>query len=98
MVKLKSMPAKVKMKKAKRRHGGTYCAAGGPSNYSCKNTNFVEGITMHKFPKDKELRKKWLKFVHTHRPNFDSSSLKRCHVCVQATSSRPVLNERLIWK
>ena len=91
-VKLKSMPGKVKTKKAKLRHGWAYCVAGGPSTYSFNNTNFVEGITMHKFPKDEELRKKWLKFVHTHRPNFEPKERS----CLCSSHFEPSCFERKI--
>lgn len=51
--------------------GGLYCVAGGPNLQSCKNSWSSEGISMHLFPKDPEIRKKWVAFVRRHRADFE---------------------------
>lgn len=55
------------------RRGGKYCVAGGPNDVSCMNTSYTTGISMHKFPKDENQRKKWTKFVRKHRAKFEPS-------------------------
>ena len=67
----------------KKRHGGRYCAAGGPGSYSCTNTSYTEGVSMHVFPKDEETRNKWTKFVRIHRPNFVPLPGKGSALCSQ---------------
>ena len=57
-----------------RKRGGRYCVAGGPNNVRCTNTSYTEGVSMHVFPKNEEIRKKWTKFVQRHRANFIPSS------------------------
>ena len=61
---------------APKRKGGKYCAAGGPSGVSCNNGQFTEGISMHKFPSEKNprQRKLWLSFVLRHRPNYRATN------------------------
>ena len=59
---------------AKRSKRGKYCVCGGPGLLSCTNTYNVEGISMHKFPKNEEQRKLWVKFVRRHRRDFISTS------------------------
>lgn len=58
-----------KVKKAAKR-GGKFCRAGAPNNVSCQNTSYTPGISMHQFPSDDKTRKKWVSFVHKHRPTF----------------------------
>lgn len=57
----------------KRRVSGKFCVAGGPGNISCNNTSSTEGISMHTFPSDDILKRKWTKFVRKHRPGFKPS-------------------------
>ncbi len=56
--------------------GGQYCVAGLPNGLSCSNSSRVPRISMHRFPKKLEVRKKWTKFVRRHRVNFDPESYK----------------------
>ena len=58
----------------KGKRGGRYCVAGGPGNTSCKNTSYTPGIKMLQFPKNEEVRQKWVKFVQRHRPSFRNPS------------------------
>ena len=52
------------------KHGGRYCVAGGPNKVSCKNTSYTPGISMHRFPEDKRLRRLWTRFARSmHHPN-----------------------------
>ena len=56
--------------------GGRYCVAGGPGEVICTNSQFSEGISIHKFPDsglEEEMHKKWVKFVMTHCPDFKAS-------------------------
>ena len=65
--------------------GGRYCVAGGPNGQSCKNSQFSDGISMHKFPHNerrRDLHQQWLRFVRHHRPGFlasNSSALCSVH-------------------
>ena len=54
----------------KRRVSGMFCVPGGPGNISCNNTSLTEGISMHTFPSDDIVKRKWTKFVRKHRPGF----------------------------
>ena len=56
--------------KGKKRKPGKFCAAGGPNQVSCTNTNATPGVSTHLFPSDEKVREQWLKFVHKHRPDF----------------------------
>jgi hypothetical protein len=38
--------------------GAKYCVADGPNKISCNNVSYTTGISMHKFPKDENQRKK----------------------------------------
>ena len=52
------------------KHGGRYCVAGEPNKVSCKNTSYTPGISMHRFPEDKSLRRLWTQFARSlHHPN-----------------------------
>ena len=56
--------------------GGRRCVAGGPNLVSCANSQHTEGISMHLFPKeetDPQRRRKWVNFVHKHRPSFQAT-------------------------
>ena len=57
----------------KRRVSGKFCVAGGPGNISCNNTSLTEGISMHTFPSNDIVKRKWTKFVRKHRPEFKPS-------------------------
>ena len=57
----------------KKKRGGRYCCAGGPNLTSCKNNMHTDGISMHQFPKDPTIRRKWVKFVQRHRADFNES-------------------------
>ena len=61
-----------KMSSDKKR-GGRYCVAGAPQKTSCKNNSHTDGIAMHQFPKNPEVRRKWVKFVQRHRSDFDET-------------------------
>ena len=62
------------------RRGGRYCVAGTPQKRSCKNTSYTEGIKMHSFPKDPEIRQKWVRFVQRHRVDFKKPT-KHASLC-----------------
>ncbi len=64
----------------KKRRGGRYCIAGGPVNTSCMNTSYSPAIKMHQFPKNPDVRHKWIKFVQKHRPSFKNPS-KHASLC-----------------
>ena len=56
--------------------GGRRCVAGSPNLVSCTNSQHTEGISMHLFPKeetDLQRRRKWVNFVHKHRPSFPAT-------------------------
>ena len=59
---------------ASRAKRGKSCVCGAPGLKSCNNTYGVQGISMHKFPEDEEVRKNWVKFVRRHRPNYTPTS------------------------
>eukprot|EP00795_Rhopilema_esculentum_P005660 gene5660-10898_t len=61
------------------KRGGKYCVAGAAGNKSCQNTSYTNGISMHRFPKNEETRRKWTNFVRRHRPNFSPTSTS--HLC-----------------
>ena len=55
---------------------GRRCVAGGPNLVSCTNSQHTEGISMHLFPKeetDRQRQRKWVNFVHKHRPSFQAT-------------------------
>ena len=68
-----SMECSENVKKPKRKSLGKYCVAGGPGNVSCTNNSRTEGISMHMFPRDDVIRKKWVRFVRRHRANWQPS-------------------------
>jgi hypothetical protein len=55
--------------KRKKTGHGLYCAVAG-----CKS-EVGDGITVHRFPKDEVLRRKWTKFVQLDRANFGTPNL-----------------------
>ena len=68
-------------RKEKRRKGGRFCVAGAPNNMSCRNNSYTEGMTVHQFPKDPNVRKKWVKFVQRHRVDFAEPVNKYAVLC-----------------
>ena len=50
--------------------GGQYCVTGWQNGKSCTNSQHTEGVSMHRFPKDKERLNKWTTFVRRHRAKF----------------------------
>ena len=60
------------------KHGGRYCVTGGPYNVSCKNTSYAPGISMHRFPEDKSLRRLRTQFVRSLHPS-EYSALCSAH-------------------
>ena len=43
------------------KRGGRSCVAGGPGGQSCKNTQFMEGVSIHTFPdKNSDLGRYWI--------------------------------------
>ena len=68
------------------KRGGKYCIAGAPKGISCQNTSYTNGISMHKFPSQEETRRRWVKFVRRHRPNFTPTlTLHLCFVHFKPT-------------
>ena len=68
--------------KTKRESGKMYCAAGSRSAENCSNKSGLPGITMHYFPSDESLRRKWIRFVRINRKDFvsrKSSALCSAH-------------------
>ncbi len=51
--------------------GGLRCVAGTLDNKSCCNNSKTKGINLHRFPKDPNINRQWVKFVRKRRPNFD---------------------------
>ena len=68
--KCRNMASVQSINRKKRRVSGKFCVAGGPGNISCNNTSLTEGISMHTFPSDDNLKRKWTQFVRKHRPGF----------------------------
>ena len=68
------------------------CVIHGCSNRSDMNA----GISAHFSPTIKSERDKWLRFVHTHRANFNPSG--KFVAGVKSISRRNVFQERFIWK
>ena len=56
---------------AMRGSGGKTCAAGAPGKISCTNNSYSPAISMHIFPQNEKVRAQWVKFVRTHRPNWE---------------------------
>lgn len=50
--------------------GGQFCVAGAPNNKSCTNNQHMEGISLHRFPKDPTVKKQWVDFVRRHRKEW----------------------------
>ena len=65
--------------------------------HRCSNRSDMNaGISAHFTPTVKSERDKWLRFVHTHHANFDSSG--KFVVACQSISQTNVFQERFIWK
>ena len=78
---------------AKKKARGNYCVAGGPNMTNCENNSRTPGISMHYFPKDETLRKKWTLFVRVHRKDFvpsKSATLCSVHFDEKCFESKPV--------
>ena len=61
---------------AKKIARGCSCIAGGPNNKSCKNKQFMEGVSFHKFPNKTlypERFERWVHFVRRHRKDWQPS-------------------------
>ena len=63
----------------KKKRGGKYGVAGISSKESCKNNSHTEGISMHLFPRDEEVRWKWIKFVQQRRADFVGEAVNSVH-------------------
>ena len=61
------------VQKRKKRVSGKFCVAGGPQNVSCNNNSKTEGISLHKFPRNKICYNQWTRFVQRHRANWQPS-------------------------
>ncbi len=76
-----------------RKRGGNYCRTAGPNKVSCKNSSYTSGISMHYFPKNEAVRKKWMNFVRKHRKDFvasQKSCLCSAHFDQNCYKSRPI--------
>jgi len=62
------------VEKGKKHNPGKFCAAGGPNQVSCTNTNAPPSVLMHLFPSDEKVREQWVKLVHKHRPDFSEET------------------------
>ena len=63
----------------KKKRSGKYGVEGISSKESCKNNSHTEGISMHLFPKDEEVRWKWIKFVQQRRADFVGEAVNSAH-------------------
>ena len=61
------------VEKTKKRISGKYGVAGGPGNVSCTNDSKTEGVSMHMFPWEDAIRKKWIRFMHRHQADRQPS-------------------------
>ena len=59
------------------RRGGQYCVAGLPNGKPCTSSSGTVGISMHRFPKNPEVRSKWTAFVRRYRVNFDPETYSK---------------------
>eukprot|EP00112_Aurelia_sp_Birch-Aquarium-sp1_P000726 Seg1070.10 transcript_id=Seg1070.10/GoldUCD/mRNA.D3Y31 product="THAP domain-containing protein 6" protein_id=Seg1070.10/GoldUCD/D3Y31 len=55
-------------------NGGKYCCAGLPNKRSCQNRSSMPGITLHRLPKNADLRRQWIHFIKRHCVDFNASS------------------------
>ena len=67
------MDCGVNVEKSKKRILSKYCVACGPGNVSCTNNSKTEGVSMHMFPREDAIRDKWVRFVRTHRADWQPS-------------------------
>ena len=63
----------------KKNRCGKYCVAGISSTESCKNNSHTEGISMHLFPKEEEVRWKWIKFIQRRQGDFVGEVVNSAH-------------------
>ena len=80
--------------KGKTKTRGNYCVAGGPNITNCANNSLTPGFSVHYFPKDETLRKKWTHFVGVHRKDFvpsKSATLCSVHFDEKCFESKPVV-------
>ena len=87
--------AETKNSRGKGKSLGKYCVAGGPGTVSCKNNSKTGGISMHRFPSDSSVRKKWTSFVQRHRAQWmptSTSVLCSAHFVVTDFEQRLDLN------
>ena len=80
--------------KPKNKRRGNCCVASGPNMANCESDSLTPGVTMHYFPKDKTLRKKWTQFAGVHRKDFvpsKSATLCSLHFDKKCFESKPVL-------
>ena len=73
--------------------GGDYCVAGGHNKVSCKSNSYTDGISMHYFPKNEAVRRKWMRFVQRHRKDFvplKKSCLCSAHFDKSCYENRPI--------
>ena len=84
----------------KKKRGGKYGVAGISSKESCKNNSHTEGISMHLFPKDEEVRWKYIKFVQQRRAvNSAHNSLCSGHFEESCFTRKPAVQlERMKLK
>ena len=59
------------MKKKKKRCSKT-CAADGPGQISCTKHTYSHAISARVFPSNEKDEDKYMKFVQTHRPDFQA--------------------------
>ena len=79
--------------KAKKKTRGNYRVAGGPNLTNCENNSLTPGNSMHYFPKNETLWKKWTLFVRVHRKDFvpsKSATLCSVHFHEKRFERRPV--------
>ena len=82
--------------KKKKKGGQNYCSAGAANNVNCSNKTGTPGISLHYFPTDENLRKKWTRFVRIHRKDFvpkKSSCLCSAHIDESCFEHKSVLIE-----
>ena len=83
---------------AKRGSGGKPCAGGAPGQISCTNNSYSPGISMHTLPKNEKVRAQWVKFVRTHRPDWEPTEYsylcslhfkESCFTCLRLSTLMP---------
>ena len=64
-----------RIKDRKKRVSGKFWVAGGPESVSCNNNSKTKGISMDKFPQNKDIRVQWARFVQRHRPEWKPTEI-----------------------